>query len=285
MPRALLVRNDVGAAAHIIQPCDALISRVFVERSCLILVLKGRKTLRWEGDSLVLDSGQAAVIAGGRLIDFHNQPDPSGPYEARWIIFDEKLLSSHPRDESLTTVETAAAIPLVETEFRKAFEEALRALEKPETEIPTAIASARVIELLLWIGLHGFRLPACTTQTLTQRILGMIEHSLADGWTAPLVADRLAMSEATLRRHLAREGQSFSKLIQDARLSQALNLIQATDLPIEHIARDLGYASASRFAVRFRLRFGHPPSVLRGHKRDRDCFSTEMDRPGAVSRP
>ena len=40
-------------------------------------------------------------------------------------------------------------------------------------------------------------------------------------------------------------------------------LLQATDKPVAEIALDVGYGSPSRFAGRFRKRFGHPPHAVR----------------------
>lgn len=41
----------------------------------------------------------------------------------------------------------------------------------------------------------------------------------------------------------------------------------ATVRPVDQIVSEVGYESASRFAVRFRSRFGFAPSVVRGHRR------------------
>jgi transcriptional regulator GlxA family with amidase domain len=54
----------------------------------------------------------------------------------------------------------------------------------------------------------------------------------------------------------------------DARMSLALTLLQASDLSVNNIANAVGYSSASRFAVRFRQRFGFAPSAIRGHERN-----------------
>ena len=50
-------------------------------------------------------------------------------------------------------------------------------------------------------------------------------------------------------------------------MSFAMTLLQSTDHPIAHIAAQVGYESPSRFAVRFRDRFGFAPTVVRGHRR------------------
>ena len=47
-------------------------------------------------------------------------------------------------------------------------------------------------------------------------------------------------------------------------MNRALALLQATDLPVGVIAGDVGYASPSRFAARFRARFGVTPGAIRG---------------------
>nr|WP_259372002.1 helix-turn-helix transcriptional regulator [Caldimonas mangrovi] len=83
----------------------------------------------------------------------------------------------------------------------------------------------------------------------------------------PEVAARLAMSEATLRRRLRAEGASFNELLADVRMSFAMTLLQSTDRSVAHIASDVGYESASRFAIRFRERFGFAPTAIRGHRR------------------
>lgn len=57
-------------------------------------------------------------------------------------------------------------------------------------------------------------------------------------------AGALAVSEPTLRRHLAHEGTTFSALLADVRMGQALTLLQASDLSVNRIALDVGYSCA-----------------------------------------
>jgi AraC-like DNA-binding protein len=59
----------------------------------------------------------------------------------------------------------------------------------------------------------------------------------------------------------------LSELLVDVRMSLALTLLQATSLPVTQIAMNAGYESPSRFAVRFRQRFGFAPTAVRGHQR------------------
>lgn len=109
--------------------------------------------------------------------------------------------------------------------------------------------------------------------------------TLDEIWTAAIVARQLHMSEATLRRHLAAEGNSFSSLLADVRMSHALSLLQSTDLPVGNIAHDVGYESASRFATRFRKRFGFAPTAVRGHRRDGSHNPSTCSADGGSARP
>jgi AraC-like DNA-binding protein len=71
------------------------------------------------------------------------------------------------------------------------------------------------------------------------------------------------MSEATLRRRLVSEQGSLTELIIDVRMNFALTLLQSTDYPVSQIALDVGYESQSKFAIRFRKRYGFSPMMVR----------------------
>lgn len=62
----------------------------------------------------------------------------------------------------------------------------------------------------------------------------------------------------------------------DVRMTSALRLLQGTDWPISLIASQVGYESASRFAERFRKRFGFAPTAIRGHHR---LHAADIDPP------
>ena len=102
-------------------------------------------------------------------------------------------------------------------------------------------------------------------------------------WTYAALGEALAMSEATLRRRLASEGTSLSALLSDVRMSAALVLLQATERPVAEIALDVGYQSPSRFAARFRERFGYPPAAAREGDPGFDRRGTEIDRQGSAT--
>jgi AraC-like DNA-binding protein len=70
-----------------------------------------------------------------------------------------------------------------------------------------------------------------------------------------------------LRSKLSAENIALHYLMNDIRINRALTLLQTTDWPTSAIAQHVGYESSSRFAERFRKRFGCDPTAIRGHPR------------------
>ena len=143
-----------------------------------------------------------------------------------------------------------------------AFDRALDLMRRPG--VPQSIRDHAVLEVLLWLDAVGIRLPPIGPVGLADRIRQHVAQDLAHDWTARELAQALATSEATMRRRLATAGTGLSRLLTDLRMNRALGLLQCTDLPVAVIALDVGYASPSRFALRFRERFGLSPRDVRG---------------------
>ena len=152
-----------------------------------------------------------------------------------------------------------AALPhLVE-----ACEHLLAALAAP-TPLPAELLAHRGREVLLAaVGAGGAALLWERAETFAERLRSQIALDPGREWRAAELAERLAVSEATLRRRLADEGTGLRRLLEDVRLTQGANLLLSTDRPIKDIAAACGYDSPSRFAARFRERFGEAPSRIR----------------------
>lgn len=78
------------------------------------------------------------------------------------------------------------------------------------------------------------------------------------------VAAELHLDPRTLRRRLTDEGSSFRDLIAEVRRTRAEQML-ATNVPIETIARQLGYAETASFTHAFTRWTGMAPSVFRRH--------------------
>lgn len=135
-------------------------------------------------------------------------------------------------------------------------------------QVPLAVARAELPPFGLDKGqklklLDGWsRLKQATSLSASLRLA--IEAVLPAG--APTTSDlaRFAgMTPRTLQRRLAEEGATVSGLIDETRRSVALRDICGTDLPLERIARQLGYANASAFNRSVQRWTGATPTELR----------------------
>lgn len=257
----------VGAAAHVLQGRELEILRVHVQQPALILVDRGTKTVRAsQGRSVHACPGQALVLGGGQTVDFTNAVSEGDHYEARWLVFDPVLLDDpFYRGEAVGKAVPACAVTKVADGLTDTFGRATQALTHG---LPAAVARQRLLEVMHWLLEAGVALSAPPVAAdISCKVRALIGASPQQDWRADRVANELAVSQATLRRHLAAEGNSLTELLVDIRMATALTLLQATTQPVSHIALSVGYESPSRFAVRFRQRFGFAPTAVRGHER------------------
>ncbi|MQX53672.1 AraC family transcriptional regulator [Alcanivorax sediminis] len=100
--------------------------------------------------------------------------------------------------------------------------------------------------------------------SLSQRVRQCIKDAI--GHTLPrkeAVAERLGMNIRTLHRHLADEGQSWQKLLDEIRLDQAKQLLRNTDQAQTFIADALGYSDIRSFQRSFKRHTGQTPGQFR----------------------
>jgi len=268
MEPRIIARPGVGISASILQQQELEFKRLFVEQPVLIVVEQGIKALRWSNGEYIIHAGEAIAVAGGQSVDVTNRLGDDGCYRAHWLVWDSTVVVAH-ADRYPRQPVIRHALPIVQppVEFGAAVHRALQAVES--ADIPLDIACHRVSELLLWIGMRGGRFEQAETLTMAVRIRRLIGQDLAGDWNAAAVASALAMSEATLRRRLAEERTGLSAILVDARMSFALKLLQSTTQPVTQIALNVGYQTPSHFALRFRQRFGFPPTAIRGYNLDR----------------
>jgi len=99
--------------------------------------------------------------------------------------------------------------------------------------------------------------------SLSHQLHDIVSENIAADWSVGRLAEKLAVSESTLRRRLNAEGASIKSIVSRARLGQGLFLLQTTMEPIGRIAERCGYQSQSRFTDKFKQQFGLTPSELR----------------------
>lgn len=98
---------------------------------------------------------------------------------------------------------------------------------------------------------------------LAMRVRDILTHSEQHYLSIENVADRLHMSDRTLKRQLAAEGTSFSTLVDEVRYRHATSLLSRTDYSLEQIADELGYSDVANFSRAFKRWSGRSPSSWR----------------------
>lgn len=267
MDHAITTRQGVGTTASIFQSRKLRFSRVTAPAPVLIVVKAGRKELRAPGFECVLEAGDAVAIAKDSVLDITNTPDHAGRYEASWLVWDECLVSEFPIENSnAAIVDVARGFHAIPAAFSRTIDNAINTIRQNE-QIPQAVAVHRVTEVLVWLDAFGARFDLTQSNSASAIVRRQVLSAPETSWTAPYLASTMAMSEATLRRRLNEEGTTVSALVADVRMSLAMQMLQSTQFSVARIALEVGYESASRFAMRFRDRFGFSPSAIRGHQR------------------
>lgn len=258
--RQFYTRPQLGSTGNIIQYSKLLYKNLVLQEPIILFIQHGCKHLRWSQKELQIPARRLVALAGHQTLDVINEPDKNGCYAAQWITFDQVLLERFTAQYgSGTTIQDASL--LSGDKAAVSFEHAAWALA--DADIPAAAAEAALYSLLAWLLHQDAGFAVYEQISLVQQIRKMIAADTARAWTVAEAAQRLNISEPTLRRKLAREQTSFRWLLADVRMMRALTLLQVTDWPITHIAGEAGYDSASRFAARFKQRFGFPPSAVR----------------------
>ena len=268
--RSILVRPGVGAAGRIVQRAHLTSHKVVSDSATLIFVSQGLKHIRWADGECLAKAGDAIAVRANVVVDITNTPGADGVYGARWVSWTEDALRAFSESvQAHEPHEAATLVPELEPGFRAAHQAMLECLSDV-SGIPNAIANHRSNELLLWLHERGVGFGTRARDPIAARLRRRISLDVAREWTIDEIGHQERSSAASIRRHLAAEGETFRGLLTDVRMSHALALLQNTDASVLTVAASVGYDSASRFAERFKTRFGYLPSELRGHRRRRE---------------
>lgn len=269
MERSINLCPGIGASAHLIQHTELRFLSLYFEHTHLFLIQQGQTRIRWQQREVVAHAGELLIVDGGLTADVINSLSDSGVFSCQLLICDPLLFDTLPNAPTVpppipfTGVTTRTKLP---SPFLHSFETTSLALTLRD-RFPQMIIRHKMCEILLWLAHLGIHFAHKEANDLTQQVRRLLATDPHRIWTAAEVAENLMMSEVVLRRKLSAEDTALRSLMIDVRMSRALILLQATDWPISAIAHYVGYESSSRFAERFRKRFGFAPTAIRGHQR------------------
>ena len=236
---------------------------VDIRSAFLILPLQGQKRIREGEREIQCERGNILLVPGPRRLDIENIPDPvTSEYVAISIAIHEETLEIARR-----------LVPdRVRASRGEVVELSVDAVQEPLAVWVAALKSQSIprachamVGLVLWLYERGHHaLLELRPPRLADRIRSMVAESHAREWTSADVEGAMAMSGASIRRHLAVEGTSLRKIITEERLARALDLLYTTRLPVKTVAQRVGYASVPSFVKRFAERYGIEPSRISG---------------------
>ncbi|EJL02454.1 MULTISPECIES: helix-turn-helix transcriptional regulator [Pseudomonas] len=241
--------------------------RVSIFATTLCRVRQGQKLLQWDDRAMRAGSQHLILMPAGRELGISNFPGRQGHYIADAVTFPGSVLRdfSARYGQQIMSCNQAPTSDLcvpLDRHITQAWDQLLAAIN---AQAPHALRTHYAQAVLLSLGLGGFAGPLLMDRndSLRERVQRLVMSGPEKDWTVASVAQQLNLGESTLRRQLANEGDNFRNILEGVRLAMALQWLQTTSRPIGEIAGASGYASASRFAVRFRSHYGLSPRDLR----------------------
>jgi len=103
-------------------------------------------------------------------------------------------------------------------------------------------------------------------QSITDQVKNLLRLLLKEQVpTSTVIAEKLGMSSRTLQRKLSDENTHYKDVLNELRLELALHYLENTELPLERIAFELGYAEARSFYRSFKQWTGRTAGSHRAH--------------------
>ncbi len=258
--RSTCALADIAVHCSILQASTGSFRHFLIDQPALIHVKNGWKRIVTNEADVTAVPGEAIFLPQGLECTVINGAEENGSYHSDAYVFSSALVAFYADAAAHSTNEAIRIEP--DSGFLNALERARLAIAGKDAASDD-IHRHIVGELLIRLQALGIGLLPDPRENLCLRIRGLIRTEPAREWPAGSVAGALGMSEATLRRRLSQVGTSLTDIIADVRMTTALALLQATELPINRVALDVGYESASKFAARFRARFGLSPRDIR----------------------
>ncbi|STQ91090.1 helix-turn-helix transcriptional regulator [Iodobacter fluviatilis] len=231
----------------------------------LMRVRHGAKHIYLNEQTQIARSGEIIIVPAGLEMSLSNQPDAHG-YVCEVLQLDPQIMQAcrraYPKAvHALQTIDPKLCAKLNPT-LTQLWDELFTASQHGEI---IELLEHRAIGLLLGLALAGLggALFVDRSSAVVTRVQQQVLFQPGKEWTVEEMAQHLQMGASTLRRQLGLEGSSFRKILEHVRLNTALGMIQTSRQPIGQIARQCGFASASRFSSRFHLHFGIKPLLLR----------------------
>ena len=230
---------------------------VRIHSPSIIQIITGSKRLFWKDAAVDISSSQVLLCEASASLCFENLPQ-KGRFLSRMFSF--HCQPSNAMLELSTQRASTQDSPTLSMD--RALHDTLNTLFLFDLNtISQATQTFLVMALFQQLAEKGvlhqlFR----NTSVLSQKLSHYLSHAPGNEHALETVAERFAMSRATLIRKLKQEGTQYREVLAEVRLSHALHLMQGGNGNVLSLAQQCGYQSASRFSQRFKGKFGVTPA-------------------------
>lgn len=223
----------------------------------LVQILTGSKKLFWRDSAQELSATQLLLCEPAASLSFENLPY-KGSFSSRMFSF------HYVPEKSMLTLSRQHASrdysPLLESDI--ALHDTLNALCRFNLDTMTQTTQTYwllgLYQQLAERGVLHYLFPDSELR-FSQKLSRYLSQSPSNKHSLQSIAERFAMSRATLIRKLKQEGTQYREILAEVRLNHALGLMQTGDHNVAMLAQLCGYQSEGRFSQRFKAKFGLTP--------------------------
>lgn len=255
--------TQMSCQSHWVERTREDLKRVEDDHLYLNIVVKGEMHVRQGETCRCLRAGEMIILDNARPFEVQlvkkrgymhfalRLPRSALPDE---MVRDPKLLSHHPGSHLL----------------RKCFSLLAEAPEDLRTDLvqpALATLNAVVSHMATTFPEPQNHRREFSTRSAIQKIIAA-RHADPE-FSLPQAVSELGLTQRTVQHHLALSGTSFSKLLKDFRLNQALDLVTEganqvqKGMRFEEVAFRTGFTDLSTFYRAFKRKFGKTPGQLR----------------------
>ncbi|OMH38890.1 helix-turn-helix transcriptional regulator [Motiliproteus sp. MSK22-1] len=240
-----------------------------IHSPCIMHVDQGVKQLVWENRTIAVDKSNLLIVPPRQTLTFVNTP-AQGQYLARIVSFSGQLPPHITEQLFAATAQKAPSQPYnynrpladISPEVSHIWNTLITASEQNlDEQLLLHYSYGLLLMLSKSIDLSAIFLNR--SDSIIDKVLQQFRWSPSHDWKISDVAQRMAMSESTLRRKLSQQQTSFRELLLEFRLCYGLGLLQKQHLSLTDIGAMCGYLSYDRFARQFTGRFGLSPNAYR----------------------
>lgn len=247
----------------IFQTTTATFVDLYFRLTFFFFIERGSKQVETSTQGVIFGKeGDLMIFPPGSMVTMENRPVLGEDYRALGVCFTHDLIDAV--FGGLPTPPEAKGVQIIPASAPHLADLlALIQATVSDAAVPEFVRQHRLFEPLIWLREQGVYLPTQVQDQPISRVRSLIETDLSYPWMAKGVAEHFAMSEATMRRWLSKQGQGFAKILLHTRLEHGLSLLQTTDAQVSQIALDCGFKTPSHLSDAFRKRFGIKPKDIR----------------------